>query len=145
MLIGEWKEYKLKEVIEKFIDYRGKTPPKTDSGIPLITAKIVKDGRILEPNEFIAEEYYKQWMTRGYPEINDVILTTEAPLGEVALLKSEKVALAQRIITLRGEKELCDNVFLKYYLQSNVGKADGAGKKDIKQIRISAGQTAKGY
>ena len=36
-----------------FIDYRGKTPPKTSSGIPLITAKIIKNGVIQEPQEFI--------------------------------------------------------------------------------------------
>jgi len=45
--MSEWKEYKLKEVIEKFIDYRGKTSTKTDIGVPLITAKIIKDGTIL--------------------------------------------------------------------------------------------------
>src|SRR5205807_1831615 len=112
----------LKDAIERFIDYRGKTPTKTESGVPLITAKIVKEGRISEPNEFIATENYKSWMTRGYPEINDVVLTTEAPLGEVALLKNKNVALAQRIITLRGKKGICDNVFLKYYLQSNAGQ-----------------------
>jgi type I restriction enzyme S subunit len=121
--MGEWKSYKLSDVIEKFIDYRGKTPTKTLKGIPLITAKIVKNGRILEPNEFIAVDSYKEWMTRGYPDINDVVLTTEAPLGEVALLKDKNVALAQRIITLRGKKELCDNAFLKYYFQSNIGQA----------------------
>ncbi|MHB8881721.1 MAG: restriction endonuclease subunit S [Thermodesulfovibrionales bacterium] len=119
----EWKEYKLRDVIDKFIDYRGKTPPKTDRGIPLITARVVKGGRLLEPTEFISEDNYIQWMTRGYPEINDVILTTEAPLGEVALLRNNRVALAQRIITLRGKKALCDNAFLKYYLQSNIGQA----------------------
>ena len=43
-------------------------------------------------------------MTRGYPEVNDVVLTTEAPLGEVALIKNKNIALAQRIITLRGYK-----------------------------------------
>lgn len=121
--MAEWKEYKLKDVIDQFIDYRGKTPTKTEGGVPLITAKIVKGGRILEPNEFIATENYRSWMTRGYPEVNDVILTTEAPLGEVALLKNKHVALAQRIITLRGKKELCNNVFLKYYLQSSAGQA----------------------
>jgi type I restriction enzyme S subunit len=121
--MSEWKEYKLKEVIEKFIDYRGKTPTKTKIGVPLITAKIIKDGRILEPKEFIAKVNYDKWMTRGYPEINDVVLTTEAPLGEVALLKNKNVALAQRIIILRGKKERCDNAFLKYYLQSSIGQA----------------------
>jgi type I restriction enzyme S subunit len=140
--MADWKEYKLKDAIEQFIDYRGKTPTKTESGIPLITAKIVKDGRILEPNEFIATENYKSWMTRGYPEINDVVLTTEAPLGEVALLKNKNVALAQRIITLRGEKGICDNVFLKYYLQSNAGqfalqaRASGSTVEGIKASEL---------
>lgn len=118
----DWREYILEDVIDKFIDYRGKTPKKTEAGIPLVTAKIVKYGRILEPNEFIAEKDYDSWMTRGLPEVNDVVLTTEAPLGEVALIKDKKVALAQRIITLRGDKAYLHNPFLKYYLQSETGQ-----------------------
>ncbi|MHA3099343.1 restriction endonuclease subunit S [Acinetobacter brisouii] len=117
-----WKVKLLDEVVEHFIDYRGKTPNKTTEGIPLITAKIVKDGHLLEANEFIAVEDYSDWMTRGYPEIDDVVLTTEAPLGEVALIKDNKVALAQRIITLRGYKDKLDNRFLKYWLQSEYGQ-----------------------
>ena len=120
--MSEWKEHVLEDVIDRFIDYRGKTPKKTDVGIPMVTAKIVKAGRILEPNEFIAEEDYDAWMTRGLPEIDDVVLTTEAPLGEVALIKDKKIALAQRIITLRGNKSYLHNPFLKYYLQSATGQ-----------------------
>lgn len=120
--MSEWKEYKLEDVIDKFIDYRGKTPKKTSSGIPLVTAKVVKNGTILKPNEFIAEEDYEAWMTRGLPEINDIVLTTEAPLGEVALIKDANIALAQRIITLRGNPELVYNPFLKYYFQSSQGQ-----------------------
>jgi len=120
--MGEWKKYILEDVIDKFIDYRGKTPKKTTFGIPLVTAKIVKSGRILEPNEFIAKDAYDSWMTRGLPEIDDVVLTTEAPLGEVALIKDKNVALAQRIITLRGNKNFVHNPFLKYYFQSASGQ-----------------------
>ena len=118
----EWGEYILEDVIDKFIDYRGKTPKKTESGIPLITAKIVKRGSILEPNEFIAPEDYDSWMTRGLPEVDDIVLTTEAPLGEIALIKNKNVALAQRIITLRGKKQFVFNPFLKYYFQSSIGQ-----------------------
>jgi type I restriction enzyme S subunit len=121
--MSEWKEYALNSVVDKFIDYRGKTPKKAESGIPLITAKIVKNGRLLDPNEFIAESDYKSWMSRGYPELNDVIVTTEAPLGEVALIKDRRVALGQRLITLQTNKSLCDSIFLKYYFQSSQGQA----------------------
>ena len=101
------------------IDYRGKTPRKTPSGIPLITAKIVKGGRIETPDEFIAEEDYVDWMRRGVPECGDVVVTTEAPLGEVAQLGNERVALAQRLICLRGKPGVLNNNFLKFLMQSN--------------------------
>lgn len=116
-----WKEYNLEDVIDKFIDYRGRTPKKVQQGIPLITAKIVKNGLIHEANEFIKCEDYDKWMTRGIPENGDVVLTTEAPLGEVAQINTnEKIALAQRIITLRGKKDILDNTFLRYSLQSPI-------------------------
>ena len=119
----EWKQYKLIDILDKVIDYRGKTPQKTESGIPLITAKIIKDGRILPPNEFIAENNYEKWMVRGIPQEGDVVLTVEAPLGEVAQLDNRKIALAQRVVTLRGKKGVLDNTYLKYFLMSNVGQA----------------------
>ena len=100
------------------IDYRGKTPRKTSSGIPLITAKVVKGGRIKTPTEFIAIEDYDFWMRRGIPRLGDVLITTEAPLGEVAQLCQQRVALAQRLILLRGKSEVLDNRFLKFLMQS---------------------------
>ena len=112
----------LENLLDKLIDYRGKTPKKTLSGIPLVTAKIVKNGTINGYTEYIAEEDYNKWMVRGFPKVGDVILTTEAPLGEVALLKEEKVALAQRIVCLRGKDNVLDNTYLKYYLQSGKGQ-----------------------
>jgi type I restriction enzyme S subunit len=147
---NHWKTYKLEEAVEKIIDYRGKTPQKAAKGIPLITAKVIKDGRINTPEEFIAEEKYAEWMTRGIPQFGDVVLTTEAPLGEVAQIKTEeKVALAQRVITLRGKQDLIDNTFLKYFLQSPVGQGNlkaketgttvtGIKQSELRQVEIYA-------
>ena len=113
----------------KFIDYRGKTPKKTKKGIPLITAKIIKNGFIEKFEEFIAEEDYESWMRRGIPEYGAVVFTTEAPLGEVAQIKSsEKVALAQRVITMMGIDQLLDNNYLKYALQFPPVKSDIQGR-----------------
>lgn len=123
MSSSEWQSDKLENLLEKLIDYRGKTPKKTTSGIPLITAKIVKDGKILEVNEYIADEDYSTWMVRGIPKKGDVVLTTEAPLGEVAQIEDENIALAQRIVTLRGSQEVLDNTYLKYFLISPIGQA----------------------
>ena len=117
-MVGEWAVYRLENCMSAIIDYRGKTPQKTSSGIPLITAKVVKGGRVETPTEFIAIENYTSWMRRGIPRTGDVLITTEAPLGEVAQLFQQRVALAQRLILLRGKPEVLDNRFLKFLMQS---------------------------
>ena len=132
----------LEEYLDALIDYRGKTPRKVGVGIPLITAKVVKSGRIERPEEFIAEEDYEAWMTRGFPEIGDVVLTTEAPLGQVAQIKFVPVALAQRIITLRGKKGVLDSGYLLHLLQSTqmqeklIGRSSGTTVTGIKQSEL---------
>jgi type I restriction enzyme S subunit len=118
MRIG-WQECKIEDYI-KLIDYRGRTPVKTESGVRLITAKNVKLGYLqLEPQEFINPNSYDSWMTRGIPNYGDVIFTTEAPLGNVAQINTtEKLAFAQRIIVMQPERNKIDPTFLKYLLLS---------------------------
>ncbi|GHC48063.1 restriction endonuclease subunit S [Ulvibacter litoralis] len=114
-----WKYCSLEQHI-KLIDYRGRTPKKTESGVKLITAKNVKLGYLQNyPEEFIAEDNYEEWMRRGIPNYGDVIFTTEAPLANVAqLLIHEKVAFAQRTIVMQPESGILDQTFLKYLLLS---------------------------
>ena len=81
-------------------------------------------------------------MTRGLPKINDVLLTTEAPLGEVALVQNENIALAQRIILLRGKSNFVDNRFLFYSLQTGLmqhrlsARASGSTVQGIKSAEL---------
>ncbi len=114
----KWKLATIEDAMAAIIDYRGKTPEKTTFGVPLVTAKIVKAGRVMPPDEFIAEKDYDAWMRRGMVHPGDVVVTTEAPLGEVAQLDERKVALAQRLIALRGKPDLVDNTFLRFSMQS---------------------------
>lgn len=135
----DWQTSPLGKVA-KFIDYRGKTPTKTESGIRLITAKNVKFGFLnKEPYEFIAEDNYDTWMTRGIPVKGDVLFTTEAPLANVAQLDTnDKVVFAQRLIILQADKSLLENNFLKFALLSRgvqdeiISKGTGATVKGIK-------------
>ncbi|WP_171996163.1 restriction endonuclease subunit S [Klebsiella pneumoniae] len=135
-------EMRLEDCMDAIIDYRGKTPKKVDNGIPLITAKIIKNVRIQEVSEFIAIDDYDNWMVRGLPLEGDVVLTTKAPLGEVAQLDARKVALAQRVITLRGKKGILENDYLLYLLQSSFvqnqldGRASGSTVTGIKQSEL---------
>ncbi|RTZ65522.1 MAG: restriction endonuclease subunit S, partial [Aquificaceae bacterium] len=70
---SDWEKSRLEDCMDAIIDYRGKTPKKTNSGIPLITAKIIKNGSIQPISEFIAEEDYDSWMRRGIPQTGDVV------------------------------------------------------------------------
>lgn len=123
-----------------FIDYRGKTPEKTTSGLRLITAKNVKMGFLQrEPEEFVAMDSYDGWMTRGIPRKGDVLFTTEAPLANIAQLDTaDKVVFAQRIIIMQSHSERLDSTFLKYLLLSKPiqdsihAKGTGATVKGIK-------------
>ena len=123
--IGEipegWTVAPLKKQLESIVDYRGKTPEKTESGIFLVTAKNIKNGKIdyALSQEYVSEEDYSLIMRRGLPEKGDILFTTEAPLGEVALVDQEKIALAQRIIKFRVCKNILSNVYLKYWINSS--------------------------
>ena len=97
----EWEVERIEQKLDCIIDYRGRTPTKVEAGVPLLTAKNVRDGYIdEEPREFIAESAFNSWMTRGIPKPGDVLFTTEAPMGNVALVPEYRIALAQRLLTL---------------------------------------------
>ena len=114
----------MEDALESLIDYRGKTPKKSETGIMTLSAKSVKNNHIdYSQCYFISEEEYKRFMVRGIPKKGDILLTTEAPLGCVARLDRDDVAIAQRLLTLRGKKEVLDNDYLLYYLQSPTGQA----------------------
>jgi len=114
-----WTESELFDHV-KFIDYRGKTPKKTESGLRLITAKNVRMGFLKpDPQEFVSPDSYDTWMTRGVPLKGDILFTTEAPLANVAQLDTdEKVVFAQRIITMQPDRSVINSGFLKYLLMS---------------------------
>lgn len=117
MLPEGWEVCPIEDKLADIIDYRGKTPQKTTSGIPLITAKNVRDGYLdPEPREYIREEDYDRWMTRGIPDPGDVLFTTEAPLGNVARFPGYKAALAQRLLTLRSKPDELDSGYLFWAL-----------------------------
>lgn len=119
----EWEVDTMENALNEIIDYRGKTPVKSETGIVTLSAKSVKDGYIdYSKAYFISESTYQKFMVRGFPRKGDILLTTEAPLGLVARLDREKVGIAQRLLTLRGKKEYLLNDYLMYYLMSNEGK-----------------------
>jgi type I restriction enzyme, S subunit len=116
---GEWEVMSLEDSTD-YVDYRGKTPPKSDFGVFLITAKNIRFGFIDYEisKEYIREDAFEEAMSRGKVKLGDVLITTEAPLGNVAQINKENVALAQRVIKYRGYEDLLNNDFLALCLMS---------------------------
>ena len=119
------------------IDYRGKTPPKANDGLPFITAKNIKMHNLsLEPREYISKDVYDKVMTRGIPKEGDVIFTTEAPLGNVCRIPhfDTEFYIGQRIVTLQTTQ--LNPSYLEYALSS----------KDFqkKMLQKSSGSTVIG-
>ena len=116
----EWRFAGLTKFLSSIVDYRGATPEKVSEGVFLVTAGNIRDGRIDydASQEFIAAADYEQVMRRGKPLMDDLLFTTEAPLGQVALVDREGIALAQRVIKLRPKTDHLDHRFLLWWMQS---------------------------
>jgi type I restriction enzyme, S subunit len=135
---AHWEVVGLTKYLASVVDYRGRTPTKVDDGVFLLTARNIRDGRLdyAASEEFIAASEYEDVMRRGKPEYGDVLLTTEAPLGQVANVDRTDVALAQRVIKLRGQLGILNNYFLKYWMMGSFCQAD--------MEQLATGSTALG-
>jgi type I restriction enzyme, S subunit len=117
----EWPTCAVGDFLETIIDYRGKTPPKSASGIPLISAANVKGGRVvLDDPAFISLPDYEKWTRRGFTQPGDVLITTEAPAGEVAPYpRTGTYQISRRVMALRPNPKELDSGFLLYALLSS--------------------------
>ena len=121
---SECKEYILKDIISVVIDYRGKTPAKlggtwSQDGYRALSAKNIKNGFIVneESIRFVDPVLYKEWMKEEIHR-NDILITSEAPFGQVLLWDSdEKIVLSQRIFGLRVKEDF--NPFYVYYYMTS--------------------------
>ena len=106
------------DIILNTIDYRGKTPPTSNFGIPIISAANVKRGRVIHNGEkFVSKEVYDKWTTRGFIKAGDILITTEAPVGEVAPVPSDQTYLiTRRVIALQIDPSKANQKYLLYFL-----------------------------
>jgi type I restriction enzyme S subunit len=133
-----WEIAGFTKYLASVVDYRGRTPTKVDDGVFLVTARNIRNSAIdyEASQEYIETSDYEDTMRRGRPELGDVLFTTEAPLGQVALVDRTDIALAQRIIKFRGLKERLNNQFLRYWI---IGEAC-----QFNLAQLATGSTALG-
>jgi len=117
-----WDRVRIEEACESIIDCVNKTATKVDEPTPfkMIRTTNVKNGYVnLDSVYYVTEDVYRVWTRRQIPQRGDVILTREAPMGEVGMLLSdEKVFLGQRLVSYRVNPSKLNNRFLLYAFQS---------------------------
>ena len=130
-MVREWEWAPLGELVAEVFDRRGVTPEKLgssfqSSGHRVISAKHIKSSRIdLEAGEdrFVDDITHERWM-RSELTPGDVLVTSEAPLGEVALIYQRLPwCLGQRLFGLRPGPTV-DGRFLYFALRSPVVQVD---------------------
>lgn len=139
------------------MDYRGKTPKKlgldwseSKNGILAISAKNIKHGSLINIDKahYGNELLYKKWMKDGDIKLFDILLTSEAPLGETYLVtKPLRAILSQRVFLIRPNINVVDPWYLYSMMQSNVFKEKllskatgttviGIKQKELRQIKV---------
>ena len=119
---SSWQLPRIEEVF-RIIDYRGRNPEKAAHGKRIITAKNIRMGYLSdEPVEFVSDETYAEWMTRGFPRKDDILFVTEgATMGFVALnTRDDEFALAQRTLTLQPFDETLSTKAFFYFTMSKL-------------------------
>lgn len=123
-----WVSSKFLDNISQIIDFRGRTPKKlgmdwSKEGYLALSALNVKNGYIDKTIEshFGDEELYNKWMSGKELQKNQVIFTTEAPMGNVVQIPDEnKYILSQRTIAFKVNDSKIIDDFLAVLLNQKV-------------------------
>lgn len=116
----EWRNRPVTELCTDIIDCVNKTAPSSETRSPfkMLRTTNVRSGWV-DTNKvrYVTEVTFERWTRRMRPRRGDIILTREAPLGEVGILRTdETVFLGQRLVMYRPDESECDPRFLLYSL-----------------------------
>lgn len=109
------------EVCDLVVDCKNRTPPVIDSEeFAVVRTPNVRNGKFVrEDLRFTNEKSFREWTTRAVPQAGDILITREAPLGEVCLVpKHMNVCLGQRMMLYRPTQQKIDNIYFLYALMS---------------------------
>ena len=114
-----WSWATLQQCAMLVVDCKNKTAPYSPTGIRLVRTTNVKDGKLnASDQKYVNQETYEVWSARCKPETGDILITREAPMGEVCLIPpGETICLGQRIMLVRLVAGFIDRNFMLYSLR----------------------------
>lgn len=132
----------IRELCDIVVDCPHSTPKWTTSGKIVIRNNNIKKGRIdFSSPSYTDDEYFNLRVKRAIPRSGDIIITREAPMGEVGMIPERiECCLGQRMVLLRTNPDICDNYYLLYSLQSKfvqhqISWSEGTGTT-VSNLRI---------
>jgi type I restriction enzyme, S subunit len=122
MIPDGWKTQKLEEVSIGILDCHHSTPEWTDSGYIVLRTNNIRNGVLdFSSISFTSELNYHERVKRAIPEEGDIVVTREAPAGEVALIPPNlQVCLGQRLVLVKLKHDLVSASYIKFYLMSDL-------------------------
>ena len=110
----------LEELCEAVFDCPHSTPAWTDQGVVVLRSSNIRNGRLdLSSPSFTDEFHYEERSRRARIKAGDLVITREAPMGEVCLIPDNlRCCLGQRMVMLRPDQNQCHGQYLLYALQS---------------------------
>jgi type I restriction enzyme S subunit len=139
---SEVAEHRLESICLLVVDCPHATPKWTDSGVVVLRNQNIKGGRLdLSSPSFTDEEHYLGRVKRAVPQVGDIVITREAPMGDVCQIPAGlKCCLGQRQVLLRPDPKKVDSRFLLYalqspYIQHQIGWNEGTGST-VSNLRI---------
>ena len=114
-------EVPLRSLCEAIVDCPHSTPTWTPDGVVVLRSKNIRDGRLdLSEPSYTSEGDYAQRTKRATPRTGDLVITREAPMGEVCMIPDGlRCCLGQRMVLLRPRSATTNPRYLLYALQSN--------------------------
>jgi type I restriction enzyme S subunit len=117
----DWEIVSTSRVCDMIVDCKNRTPPIFEMGdYAVVRTPNVRSGKFVREDLYFTDENsFKEWTARAVPQPGDVLITREAPLGEVCLAPSDlPVCLGQRMMLYRPNTAEVDYRFLLFALMS---------------------------
>ncbi|WP_086555396.1 restriction endonuclease subunit S [Acetobacter sp. DmW_043] len=140
-----WPIVSINTVCNLIVDCVNRTAPIENKITPyrmIRTTDIRNDKLKFKDARYVNEDIYHKWTRRARVEHGDVLLTREAPIGEVCRIANtgEHYFLGQRIMQYRADNAKIDPLFLYYSFCSSFMKQqflshDGSGSV-VSHIRV---------
>jgi type I restriction enzyme S subunit len=138
----ETVEHTLDSLCLLIVDCPHATPKWTTEGFIVLRNQNIKGGRLdLTAPSYTDEVHYLGRIRRATPQEGDIVITREAPMGEVCQIPvGLRCCLGQRQVLLRPHPNKVDSRFLLYalqspYLQRQIGWNEGTGST-VSNLRI---------